>query len=171
MSAGSSPGGEPGPGQVLFEFVRHWSRRWARPGEPGATEQGRLVLVTEAVHSFSQRGGSQRGGVTINAVADEISIDQSGASRLVKSAVAAGYLKMSTSRADARRREVSITPAGIKLLDDAHQWQESVFAALTVNWTGQQRDEFKRAMVSLLERGHAPDVVTGNVTASRHDEG
>jgi MarR family transcriptional regulator, organic hydroperoxide resistance regulator len=146
-----NPGGGPGPGQVLFEFVRHWSRRWAAgSAESGAAERGRLVLVTEAVLALGRRGG-----VTVNAVADEIGIDQSGASRLVNSAVAAGYLRIRASRTDGRRREVSVTPAGISMLDDAHQWQEKVFAALTVHWTDRQRSDFRQAMVSLLDRSHA----------------
>lgn len=157
---------EPGPGQVLFEFVRHWSRRWTASGErgpagqdaadQGTAEQGRLVLVTEAVHSLSQRGEA-----TVNAIAREIGIDQSGASRLVKSAVTAGYLELRLPRADGRRREVSITPAGIAMLGDAHKWQERIFATLTEHWTSRQRDDFRQAMVSLLERSHTlgPDGV------------
>jgi MarR family transcriptional regulator, organic hydroperoxide resistance regulator len=50
---------------------------------------------------------------------------------------------------------VSITPAGISVLGGAHQWQEKVFAALTAHWTEQQRNDFRQAMVSLLERSHA----------------
>ena len=68
-----------GPGQVLFEFVRHWSRRTA----PDIAEQGRLVLVVESVYAVSGRRAA-----TINAVAHEIGIDQSGASRMVKEAAA-----------------------------------------------------------------------------------
>jgi MarR family transcriptional regulator, organic hydroperoxide resistance regulator len=121
-----------------------------------------MVLVAEAVHSLSQRDG-----VTINAIAHEIGIDQSGASRLVRSAVGAGYLRMTAARIDGRRREVSITPAGISMLDDAHQWQEKVFAALTTDWTEQQRNDFQRAMVSLMERSHVLDpVVDDLVTAT-----
>lgn len=125
-------------------------RSLAGSGESGATERGRLVLVTEAVRSLSRRGG-----VTVNAVVDEIGIDQSGASRLVNSAVLAGYPRVSSSRADGRRREVSVTPAGISMLIDAHQWQEKVFTALTVHWTDRQRGEFRQAMVSLPGRSHA----------------
>jgi MarR family transcriptional regulator, organic hydroperoxide resistance regulator len=108
------------------------------------------VLVTEAVHSLSQRGAT-----TINAVAHEIGVDQSGASRLVKSAVAAGYLRLTTSDTDGRRREVCVTPAGVSLIDQAHQWQEKVFDRLTEPWTVRQRSEFQQAMMSLLQRSHA----------------
>ncbi|ONI76653.1 MarR family transcriptional regulator [Kribbella sp. ALI-6-A] len=139
---------EPGPGQTLFQFVRHWSRRWN--GDDEVSEQGRLVLVTEAVRAVSAREAA-----TINAIAREIAIDQSGASRLVKSAVAAGYLELTTSPTDARRREVAVTTAGDRMLKDAHRWQEKVFDDLTAHWSPRQRDDFQRSMLDLVERSHA----------------
>ncbi|MBB4935504.1 DNA-binding MarR family transcriptional regulator [Lipingzhangella halophila] len=140
-----------GPGQVLFNFVRHWSRRPAT-GDAGA-DQGRLVLVSEAVHSLGERGIS----ATVNAIAHEIGIDQSGASRLVKSATAAGYLAMGASAADGRQREASLTPAGQSMLDQAHRWQEEVFGRLTAGWSETRRREFQRAMTELMDRSYAMD--------------
>lgn len=139
------------PGQVLFRFVRHWSRRLAT-GDSGA-EQGRLVLVSEAVHSLSQRGVC----ATVNAIAHEIGIDQSGASRLIKSATAAGYLVMAASAADGRRREASLTPAGRSMLDQAHHWQEEIFAQLTEGWSEKKRRDFQQAMTDLMDRSYAMD--------------
>ena len=130
----------PGPGQVLFEFVRHWARR--------TTDQGRLVLVTEAVHTRTRRGRT----ATVNDVAHELGIDQSGASRFAKAAAAAGYLEIRTSREDSRRRELVVTEAGLAMLDQAHAWQEQVFADLTEDWTDQQRHDFQKAMTQLVER-------------------
>jgi DNA-binding MarR family transcriptional regulator len=141
--------GDRGPGQVLFEFVRHWSRR-SNASESDTAEQGRLVLVTEAVHSVSRREPA-----TVIAVAHELGMDQSGASRLVKSAVAGGYLRMRAAESDARRRHVTVTPAGLDMLDQAHAWQESVFDRLAEGWSEQQRDDFRRAMLSLLHRSSA----------------
>jgi DNA-binding MarR family transcriptional regulator len=134
-----------GPGQVLFEFVRHWSRRTA----PDVAEQGRLVLVIESVYAVSGRRAA-----TVNAVAHEIGIDQSGASRLVKEAAAAGYLQLRAADGDARRRQVSVTDAGLALLDQAHAWQEELFAHLTTGWSERRRTQFRRDMLSLLERSH-----------------
>lgn len=128
-----------GPGELLFAFVRHWARR--------ATDEGRLVLVAEAVHSLSRRGP-----VTVNDVAHEIGIDQSGASRFVKAAADAGYLRIRPSRQDARRRELIVTEAGLVMLEQAHAWQEHVFAQLTEDWTTQQRQDFQQAMTQLVER-------------------
>lgn len=136
-----------GPGQVLFEFVRHWSRR--SYADPRIADQGRLVLVTEAVNSVAQRKPA-----TINAIAHEIGIDQSGASRLVKEAVAAGYLQTQPSETDTRQRHATVTRSGLRMLNQAHQWQEEMFAQLTDGWSAQQRASFQHAMLNLLERSH-----------------
>lgn len=134
-----------GPGQALFAFVRHWSRRTA-----AVADQGRLVLVGEAVHSLAERGAE----TTVNAIAVEIGLDQSGASRLVKAAIEAGHLAMEASRSDGRRREVSLTAAGRTMLDQAHRWQEQVFDQLTDGWSEKRRSEFQRAMSDLIDRSH-----------------
>lgn len=139
----------PGPGQVLFGFVRHWSRRSAA-GDPDVAEHGRLVLISEAVHALTERGIA----ATVNAIAHEIGIDQSGASRLIKSATAAG-LVMSASAADGRRREASLTPAGRSMLVQAHRWQEDVFDQLTADWSEKRRHDFQQAMTDLMDRSYA----------------
>jgi len=142
----------PGPGQVLFAFVRHWSRRSSDAG----TEQGRLVLVTEAVHALERRGIA----ATVNGVGDEIGIDQSGASRLVRAATAAGLLAMGTPDHDGRRRHATVTPAGHTLLADAHEWQERVFDRLAEGWSPQRRRDFQQAMVDLIGRSYESAAAT-----------
>ncbi|GAA1092024.1 MarR family winged helix-turn-helix transcriptional regulator [Nocardiopsis composta] len=136
----------PGPGRTLFRFVRHWSRRI-----PGADpEHGRDVMVTEAVLARQEEGGA-----TVNAVAEELGIDQSGASRLVSRAERNGYLRKAPAPGDARRRVLVVTDEGAALLRAAHRWQESVFAELTADWTGAEVEEFHRLM--------------GRLTAARYD--
>ncbi len=140
-----------GPGQVLFHFVRHWARR-SFPADAGG-EQGRLVLVCEAVHALRQRGLL----ATVNDVAREIGLDQSGASRLIGSAAKAGYLTMIVAPGDARRREASVTSAGRSMVDDAHRWQEEIFVRLTPGWSDTKRREFQQAMVDLMDSSYAMD--------------
>lgn len=111
------------------------------------------MLVVEAVHSLTQREIT----ATVNAVAHEIGIDQSGASRLVKSAAEAGYLTMRASETDGRRRAATVTPSGHTLLEQAHDWQEQVFDRLTEGWSEQRRRDFHRAMTDLIARSHAVD--------------
>lgn len=143
-----------GPGELLFGFVRHWSRRAG--SDAVMAEQGRLVLVTEAVNSLVARGEP----ATVNAVAWALGIDQSGASRLIKGAVDAGYLVMTEGPTDRRRRALSVTAAGHTALQQAHAWQEEVFVALTAGWSEQRRDDFEKAMADLIARSYeigAPD--------------
>lgn len=142
----------PGPGQSLFAFVRHWSRR-SPTDDDELAERGRSVLVTEAVHALTLRGDP----ATVNAIAREIGIDQSGASRLIKNATQAGYLTMRPGATDARVRTATITPAGHILLDQAHAWQEQVFAQLTAGWSDRRRHEFHRAMTDLMSRSRTLD--------------
>ena len=133
-----------GAGQTLFQFVRHWSRRWHDPVD---LQRGRDVLVTEAVHAL--RG---RPEVTVNDVAVELGLDQSGASRMVARGVEQGYLATQPSSADARRRTIEVTRHGMALLDAAHAWQDSVFAKLTEDWTEAERASFHQAMLRLMDR-------------------
>ncbi|MEU5727217.1 MarR family winged helix-turn-helix transcriptional regulator [Micromonospora sp. NPDC047738] len=111
------------------------------------------MLVSEAVLALTERGISP----TVNAIAHEIGIDQSGASRLIKSATAAGYLAMAASSADGRRREASLTPAGRALLEQAHRWQGEVFDQLTAGWNEKRRRDFQQAMTDLMDRSYAMD--------------
>ena len=141
-----------GPGQVLFDFVRHWCRR-AQDGGSRTAEQGRLVLATQAVHCVSQREPA-----TINAIADELGIDQSGASRLISAAAAAGYLQMVASSEDGRRRQVTVNPKGMEMLRQAYEWQDAVFERLTETWSHQERTDFATAMRSMLESSHGLDL-------------
>ena len=140
-----------GPAQTLFGFVRHWSRRSVTGA--AAAEQGRLVLVGEAVHSLNERGLA----ATVNAIAHEIGIDQSGASRLVQSATAAGHLVLAAPAADGRRREASLTAAGRAMLAQAHRWQDEVFARLTAGWSERRRRDFQQGMTDLMDRSYAID--------------
>ncbi len=142
-----------GPGQLLFGFVRHWSRRSAA-GDDSLAEHGRLVLATEAVAALVHRGAA----ASVNAIAEEIGIDQSGASRLIKSAVEAGYLTPADTPSDGRRREVTVTPSGRTVLRRAHAWQERVFDELTSGWSQQRRDDFQTAMADLIARSHVINV-------------
>lgn len=111
------------------------------------------MLICEAVHTLNLRATP----ATVNAIAQEVGIDQSGASRLIKSATAAGYLVMAASATDGRRREASLTHAGQVMLDQAHRWQEEVFADLTRDWSDKKRRDFQQAMTDLVERSYEMD--------------
>jgi DNA-binding MarR family transcriptional regulator len=49
---------------------------------------------------------------------------------------------------------VGVTDAGVELIEQAHAWQEEVFARLTEGWSERRRTEFHKAMASLVERSN-----------------
>lgn len=120
-------------------------------------------MVTEAVAALSTRKQT----ATVNAIAEEIGIDQSGASRLVKSAAEAGYLEPRDSPADSRRRQVTLTPRGHTVLKQAHAWQEHVFMELTPEWSQQRRDDFQTAMADLIARSQT---ITSPASSRQREE-
>jgi DNA-binding MarR family transcriptional regulator len=95
-------------------------------------------MVTEAVLALD-------GGATVNRIARELGLDQSGASRMVAAAVKGGYLAKTTD-ADARLRLVAVTPKGRELPADAHAWQETVFGELTADWPAEDVARFTELM-------------------------
>ena len=135
----------PGPGQTLFRFVRYWSRRWTATGD-GGQERGRDVMVVEAVAAGAPAPASVRD------VAEQLGLDHSGASRLVAGAVGRGLLADAGPAGDRRHRRVVVTPAGARLVADAHRWQERVFGELTADWSSEEVAEFHRLMTRLI--GH-----------------
>jgi DNA-binding MarR family transcriptional regulator len=112
-------------------------------------------MITEAVASHGVAGAS------INEIAEELGIDQSGASRMVGQAVARGYLAKS-SASDARRRIVVVTAAGHALIAQAHLWQEGIFSKITHDWSSSEVKLFTDLMNRL---NHA-----GEMLRSEHDE-
>jgi len=126
-------------GPALFRLVRFWSRRWARgAGEP------QLVLAVEAV-----RGAGA--DASVNDVARQLGVDQSGASRLVAAATAAGYLERARSATDARRTALRLTPSGDDLLSAARSWQRETFEQLTAEWPAADRARFARYLQRLAD--------------------
>lgn len=132
-SDGASDGGP-----ALFRLVRFWSRRWTMRASEELTGQMRIVqhiLVVEAVETTDDEA-------TINTVAHQLGLDHSGASRMVRDAVAAGYLIRADSEHDRRRVRLQLTPSGRDLLTGSRRWQRRVFDELTAAWDRQDRRRF-----------------------------
>jgi DNA-binding MarR family transcriptional regulator len=117
---------DPGAGPALFRLVRYWSRRWA--GEI-VDPRTRDVQVLEAIDAAAARGA-----VSVTDIADELGVDHSGASRMVREAAARGHVRRGTAPHDARRATVAPTEAGTQLLAAARTWQDETFARMTAGW-------------------------------------
>jgi DNA-binding MarR family transcriptional regulator len=137
-------------GPALFRLVRFWSRRWATGIGPGTEAEGAhvgQVLVLEAIDAASRTGSAQ-----IADVAAELGLDRSNASRMLAAAVAAGLVTRAASAQDARRSELSITPAGRELLSAARDWQAQTFTELTAEWPAADARRFAGYLVRLANQ-------------------
>jgi DNA-binding MarR family transcriptional regulator len=144
-----SPAADGGP--ALFRLVRFWSRRWITQASEELTGQMRHVqhiLVAEAVGATSSRPAE----ATIGTVAHQLGLDHSGASRMVRDAVAAGYLIRVPSERDRRRVCLQLTPNGHDLLTGSRAWQRGVFGELTTTWDHQDRQQFAAYLQRLVDK-------------------
>ena len=137
-------------GPALFRMVRFWSRRWTMRASEELTGQMRHVqhiLVIEAVET-TNNGPAE---ATIGTVAHQLGLDHSGASRMVRDAVAAGYLIRVASERDRRRVCLQLTPNGHDLLTGSRRWQRRVFDELTTTWDQQDRQQFAAYLQRLVD--------------------
>lgn len=128
-------------GPALFRLVRYWSRRWAKGPDSAVTH----ILVVEAVQGGGEAavGAVQGGGeATVGTVARQLGLDQSGASRMVRDAVDAGYLARAAPSHDRRQVVLRLTPEGETLLEASRQWQRATFDDLTATWSASDRHRF-----------------------------
>lgn len=105
----------------------------------------RMMTAVQAVQAVKERGTA-----TINDIAEELGIDQSGASRLMSQAISAGYVQRDRAESDGRARECGLTPAGEKLLQQARKWQDEMYFRLTADWSDDERVTFENQILRLL---------------------
>ncbi|NUP09145.1 MAG: winged helix-turn-helix transcriptional regulator [Polyangiaceae bacterium] len=141
---------QPKGGPALFRLVRFWSRRWANPERPGAPSVH--VQVLEAIDAASRRGPA-----SITTVGEELGIDRSGASRMVNTAVEAGYVHKAASNDDARQVELAPTARGNDLLRAARAWQQSMFERLVADWPAADVNQFARYLERLSDQTVIPE--------------
>lgn len=141
-------------GPALFRLVRFWSRRWAArayattPTEPDTdTRRIQYIQVLEAVDAGLRMGGE----VTVTTVADQLGLDHSGASRMVRDTATAGFLVRADSVHDRRRVVLQLTDEGRHLLAEAHTWQRRCFDELTASWPDHDRCRFAAYLQRLAD--------------------
>ncbi|TYB69888.1 MarR family transcriptional regulator [Nonomuraea sp. PA05] len=133
-------------GPALFRLVRFWSRRWAGQAAAltGEARHVQHILVVEAVRTDPTEA-------TVGTVAHQLGLDHSGASRMVKEAVDAGYLARATSEHDRRRAALRLTDSGRALLEGAREWQRHAFGELTATWEEHDRLRFAAYLERLAD--------------------
>ncbi|GAA2083412.1 MarR family winged helix-turn-helix transcriptional regulator [Actinomadura alba] len=140
-------------GVALF----HLRRVWAKPDlmrklrEQTHCErplQMSNLSVVSAVFRLTPETG---GEVTVGGVADRLDVDPSTASRLVGHAIDAGLVSRRPSPSDARRANLQLTDAGLRVVEAADRYRRLYIAELMNDWTAGESKEFARLLSRFTE--------------------
>ena len=113
-----------------------------------ATVPDSVVEVLDVLEFAATAGAA----ATVSTVAAALSVDQPRASRLVASAVDAGFVRRVADQADGRRVTLVPTAAGRALTRRVHEFRRSMFAAAMADWSAAERREFARLLTLFVER-------------------
>jgi len=107
-----------------------------------------LIPVLYAVEEGAEAGTE---GVTVGLVAERIGLDPSRASRMVGSAIQAGYVERVASQTDGRRIQLRLTDAGAKLAEEAHKFRQAFLGQAIAHWSEHDRTELARLFSRFTE--------------------
>jgi DNA-binding MarR family transcriptional regulator len=88
---------------------------------------------------------------SVGAVAEQLGIDPSRASRMVASAIREGYVRRTAAQMDGRRTCLLLTVAGRKLLQTARSFRTEVFSQRMTTWSDGECFEFARLLKKFTE--------------------
>lgn len=138
-------------GKALFRLGRFLGRQSLPESLKTRTAGGielSQILTVQAVEAVLEAGQE----ATVGAVALNLGLEPSTASRMVAEAVQHGLLARGASQTDGRRSLLELTQAGRTLAEDAADYQRSVFESVTDSWAAEERNEFARLFVVFVER-------------------
>ena len=93
---------------------------------------------------------------TVGTVAERLGIDPSRASRMVASAVKAGYVRRVASQEDGRRILLRLTGKGRQCAAKARGFRTAFFARVVEDWADRDCAEFARLLSKFTEPQSAP---------------
>ena len=93
------------------------------------------------------------GEVTVGMVGERLGIDPSRASRVVASAIHAGYVERVASQADGRRVALRLTDTGRAIAHAARRIRHRAFSEAMEGWTDDERRTFARLLTRFVEQG------------------
>ena len=157
MAASQTPAGTPDSVLIKIETALfHIRRVWAKPeilrklreqGPSGRPVQTSSLLLVHAIAQLSTIGSD----VTVGAVAEQLGIDPSTASRLVGHAIDAGFVARRPSPQDARRANLQLTDSGGRLKSIADRFRRAYLAELLSGWSDAERAEFARLLTRFTD--------------------
>ncbi|GGV20670.1 hypothetical protein GCM10010182_48400 [Actinomadura cremea] len=147
----------------------HLRRVWAKPdlmkrvraqtaaGPDGRPLQLSNLMVVNAVAALLAAAGADDDApeITVGAVAERLEVDPSTASRLVGHAMDAGLVSRRPSPVDARRANLALTDAGVRVKQVADRFRRTYYNELMSGWTDLERAEFARLLTRFADAAAA----------------
>jgi DNA-binding MarR family transcriptional regulator len=97
----------------------------------------------------------RRDETTVGAVAEELGVDRSVASRMVTDCIQHGYLLRAASQQDGRRTVLRLTSEGEGLRARFAKEQRQAFERITRDWPEEERLQFARLLVKYVDASAA----------------
>ncbi|GLY30783.1 MarR family winged helix-turn-helix transcriptional regulator [Kineosporia sp. NBRC 101731] len=104
------------------------------------------------------------GEITVGAVAEQLAVDPSVASRMVTECINEGYLVRKASQLDGRRTVLELSEEGVKLRDRFRSQHRQAFLKITHDWPENKRLTFAQLLIDYADASVA-------LTNRRHDHG
>lgn len=108
----------------------------------GLAHAGTLVALASV-----NRSGSAR----VGAVAEDLHVDVSVASRQIAALEAAGHVRRTPDPGDRRSHLVEVTPAGEAALAEAHERMKAAFASTVEAWSADDVSQLAAALTRLRD--------------------
>lgn len=102
--------------------------------------------LVEVLHAVAASEADAPGAASIGTVAQEMGVDPSQASRLVREAVAAGFVMRVASTADARRSVLRLSESGASLMNGARNHKRALLLEHFRDWPEQDLEAFARLL-------------------------
>ncbi|WP_394835386.1 MarR family winged helix-turn-helix transcriptional regulator [Pendulispora rubella] len=105
-------------------------------------------LGTMAVIDVVHEGADDPDGeITVGLVAERLGVDPSRASRMVATAIEAGYVERVASQSDGRRITLRLTESGHDFEDTMRRFRQAQFARAMADWSDREREQFGRLLL------------------------
>lgn len=124
--------------EAAMVTIRRSQRRRALARQAPPHPDTAIVDVVDAIEAAEQ--------ATVSSVAAALDLAQPQASKLVATAVDAGFVERRADQADGRRALLVLTDAGRDLADRVHRFRQDRFAAAMEGWSDAERTEFARLL-------------------------
>ncbi len=133
-------------GTAVFRLRRIWYRPGLMRGTPELHQVSDL-MVADAIGRLTASGPA----VTVGAVAEQLDIDPSTASRLVAHATAAGLINRRPCSGDGRRADLRLTAAGERIRQAVRRLRAEYLADLIADWSAAERADFARLLTRFAD--------------------